>query len=96
MKKVLIHLMNWWARPFPHINAVVLIIFASLLFNVGVAVAFHPYITEVLEILQAPKLALFIRIVSCVFLSFYCTIGCLCRILIQFFPQDFGEGTGHI
>ena len=96
MKKSLIHLMNWWARPFPHINAVVLSIFASILFVVGIAVAFHPYITEVFQVLEAPKLAILIRLLSCVFLSFYCTLGCVCRILIQFFPEEFSEGTGNI
>jgi hypothetical protein len=96
MKKLLVHLMNWWARPFPHINAVVLSIFASLLFVIGTAVAWHPYITEVLVLLHAPKLAVLIRVLSFVFLSFYCTLGCVCRILIQFFPQDFSEGVGNI
>ena len=48
MRKALIHLMNWWARPFPHINAVVLVIFASMLFTAGMYVAVNPYITEVL------------------------------------------------
>ena len=96
MKIALVHLMNWWARPFPHINAIVLVIFASILFTVGLYVAFNPYITEVFEPLHAPKLALLIRMTSAVFLCFYCTIGCLCRILIRFFPQDFGEGVGHI
>ena len=55
MKKSLIHLMNWWARPFPHINAVVLSIFASILFVAGIAVAFHPYITEVFEVLTSSQ-----------------------------------------
>ena len=96
MRKALVHLMNWWARPFPHINAVVLVIFASMLFTAGMYVAVNPYITEVFEPRHAPKLALLIRIISAVFLSFYCTTGCLCRILIQFFPQDFAEGVGHI
>ena len=96
MKRIIVHLMNWWARPFPYVNAVVLCIFASALFLAGMAVAFHPYITEVFEILRAPKLAILIRVLSCLFLSFYCTLGCVCRILIQFFPQDFSDGTGNI
>lgn len=96
MKTILISLMNWTARPFPQINAVVLTIFASLLFLAGAAVAFHPYITEFLEILQAPKLRIALRAFAFLFLSCYCTLGCLCRILIQFFPEDFADEEGHI
>ena len=96
MKKIVVHLMNWLARPFPHINAVVLCIFASLLFTVNVAVAFHPYITEMFALFHAPKLAILIRVISFTFFSVYCTLGCFCRILIQFFPEDFADGIGRL
>jgi len=96
MKRLLVAVMNWLARPFPQINAVVLSFFASLLFLTGTAVAFHPYLTEFLDILQAPKLRVALRVFAFVFLGCYCTLGCLCRILIQFFPEDFAEEEGHI
>ncbi len=85
---MLIALMNWLARPFPSINAVVLTIFASLLFLTGIAIASHGYITEFLDTMHAPKLRMALRIGSVLFFSCYCTIGCLCRILIQFWPEE--------
>src|ERR1035437_5856730 len=56
MREVIVAMMNWLARPFPSTNAVVLSIFASVLFLAGVAVAWHPEITELFDVLQAPKL----------------------------------------
>lgn len=88
MKEIVIALMNWWARPFPQINAVVLAIFMCCLFLSGVAIAVHPYVTELLSVLQAPKLQTALRILAFVFLSCYCTLGCLCRIIIQFWPEE--------
>jgi hypothetical protein len=88
--------MNWLARPFPSINAVVLSIFASLLFLAGVAIAWHPYITEFIDLAQAPKLRAAVRIFAFIVFSCYCTLGCLCRILIQFFPERFGQDQGNI
>jgi hypothetical protein len=96
MNDTLKTLMNWFARPFPHINAVILTIFASLLFLSGIAIAFFPRLTEFLDIMQAPKLRDAIRVLSFAFFSCYCTLGCLCRILIQFFPDDFSDGQGHV
>ncbi len=96
MKEILVAVMNWLARPFPSINAIVLSIFASLLFLAGVAIAWHPYITEFLDIAQAPKLRAAVRILAFMVFSCYCTLGCLCRILIQFFPERFGQDQGHI
>lgn len=96
MKPMLIAVMNWLARPFPSINAVVLGIFASLLFLTGAAVAWHPHLTEFLDLAQAPKLRLAVRILAFAGFSCYCTLGCLCRILIQFFPDRFSQGQGHI
>ena len=96
MREIIVAMMNWFARPFPSTNAVVLSIFASLLFLAGVAVAWHPAITEVFDILQAPKLRIALRILAFVFFSCYCTLGSLCRILIQFFPEKFGQDQGHI
>jgi hypothetical protein len=96
MKKFRNNLMSWLARPFNHVNVVIIAFFACLVFLGGLAIGFHPYITEVLYFLHAPKLALLIRVFSVVFFSFYCTIGCFCRILIHFFPEDFAEGTHHI
>ena len=89
-------MMHRLARPFTHANAVVLCIFASVMFIAGLAVAYHPYITERLGILHAPKLALLIRVVAILFFSIYCTLGCLCRILIQFFPEEFSDGIANI
>jgi len=37
-----------------------------------------------------------LRILAFVFFSCYCTLGSLCRILIQFFPEKFGQDQGHI
>ena len=96
MKEVLVAIMNWLARPFPSINAIVLTIFASLMFLCGVAVAWHPYLTEFLEVAQAPKLRILVRILIFVVFSCYCTMGCLCRILIQFFPERFGQKQGRV
>jgi hypothetical protein len=96
LKSVLVAIMNWLARPFPSINAIVLSIFASLLFLAGAAIAWHPYITEFLDIAQASKLRAAVRILAFIVFSCYCTLGCLCRILIQFFPERFGQDQGHI
>lgn len=96
MKEILVTGMNWLARPFPSVNAVVLSVFASLLFLSGVAIAWHPYLTEFLEIAQAPKLRMAIRLLAFVLFSCYCTLGCLCRILIQFFPERFGQKHGKV
>ncbi len=96
VKEILVAVMNWLARPFPSINAVVLSIFASLLFLAGVAISWHPYITEFIEIAQAPKLRVAVRVMALLLFSCYCTLGCLCRILIQFFPERFGQDQGHI
>jgi len=96
MKEVLVAVMNWLARPFPSSNAVVLSIFASLLFLAGAAVAWHPAVTEIFDVLQAPKLRIVLRIFAFLFFSCYCTTGALCRVLIQFFPEKFGQDQGHI
>jgi hypothetical protein len=96
MREVIVAMMNWLARPFPSTNAVVLSIFASVLFLSGVAVAWHPDITELFDVLQAPKLRIALRILAFGFFSCYCTLGSLCRILIQFFPEKFGQEQGHI
>lgn len=96
MKEILVAAMNWLARPFPSINAVVLSVFASLLFLSGVAIAWHPYLTEFLEIAQAPKLRMVVRLLAFMLFSCYCTLGCVCRILIQFFPEHFGQKHGKV
>lgn len=88
MKEIIIAIMNWWARPFQSVNAVVMTIFAGLLFVGGVAILWHPYITELLDPLDAPYLRIALRIGGFIFFSIYCTLGCLCRILIHFFPDD--------
>ncbi len=87
MKNIIITLMNWLARPFPNVSAIILTIFASLLFLGGVAVAYHGYITEFLSILHADKLRLAVRIGALMFFSGYCTLGCLCRVILQFWPE---------
>lgn len=87
---------QWMARPFPHINVVVLAIFASIIFLCGINIAWHPHITEFFTIMKAPKLGVVIRYGSLIFLSGYCTCGCFCRILIHFFPDELGQPAGKI
>ena len=59
-------------------------------------IAWHPYITEFIDIAQAPKLRAAVRTLAFIMFSCYCTLGCVCRILIQFFPERFGQDQGHI
>ena len=96
MKKVIVHMMNWMARPYGHINIVILLILACAVFLAGCAVAFKPYTTEFLDILGAPKLRILVRIIGFAYLSVWCVLGSICRALIYFFPDDFQDSRGNI
>ena len=95
MKTLILHLMNWMARPYGFMNIIVLLVFGCFVFLVGCAVAFKPYITDGLEVLHAHKLRVLIRVIVFLVFSCWCVLGCICRALIYYFPEDFEDGRSH-